>query len=243
MRLLLYAWKGGQSILMIASSTKSLRIFFKYITLSVVYLIVFGALWFIIVYASIFRLSEKEVDSLLNRHSYTQCEEILSCIKDGDILIRRKITEETEFFDKTINPYFTHTALYLGDGLVFEAVGSRPNPADDIVSYPLNQSDWIGNATVTPEKVFILRLSLEEQVLKSIRNSLSDIAQDPEYRFAFYITGEKRTQCSEVILKELEKVGTFNGVLDVERIFPKHITPDYLFYFLSKNNAQIIEVI
>ena len=76
----------------------------------------------------IFRLSPYDV-SLRLPHSPSSCTHISECdLLPGDILIRRYITSRTTVFEHIIHPYFTHSAFYMGNDQIAEAVGSEENP-------------------------------------------------------------------------------------------------------------------
>lgn len=228
-----------------------------YIHTMVLFLSVFFCIWIIILYISVFRLSKETALSMIRGSERVQCHNTLNCIQPGDILIRRKITEQTEFFNAIANPYFTHTALYLGDGLIVEAVGSQPNPEDDVVVYPLLQSDWLqsesgedmlknndkneyiplSEAYMLPEDTYVLRVHMNTDTILKIRESVSKIAEDPKIIFGFYTQGEYKTQCSKLIFDQLV---SHKVVVDVGG-HPKHITPDYVFWYLvKKNDSQLI---
>ena len=181
-----------------------------------------------IFYQKIFRLDEKQVDSILGIHSnikniVLKCQKIIDCdLKSGDILMRRYITDRTRVFDLYLHPYFTHTAFYIGDDKIVEAIGTEDNPKDEIQIATLSRSDWLDRDI---ERLIVIKPDykskidgLEHDKLSHVRSSLIQIANDDDYRFGVY--GEKRTTCAEMIYRQVFDDKSQNKTI---------ITPDYLF--------------
>jgi len=181
-----------------------------------------------------FNLSPKQVSSvLLGLHP--QCKNIKDCkLEKGDILIRRYITQRTWLINKLANPFFTHSAMYLGDDEIIEATGYEKDPKDEIRISSFSKSDWQDFGI---ESWVIVRVKNVTSKMPEIRKSLEIIADDPEYRFGLPKEGYKRLSCSDLILNTLIS----EGVVEV-RDKPKIITPDYLFW-LAFNNSDSFEIV
>lgn len=185
-------------------------------------------------YNDIFRLSSDQIFAAL-AGSDPKCKKISDCdLLPGDILIRRYITSRTWAFDKFAHPYFTHSAFYLGDSYLVEAIGTEKDSKDEVQITTLSKSDWMDNgldnfAIIRPKKYF--------QKLDKIKNDLKNIAQDPDYSFGLPEEGRKKTTCADLIFKELSSEKMLGGPDS-----PEIITPDYLFW-ATINNPDDFEVV
>ncbi len=181
-------------------------------------------------YFNIYRLSVYQIsDSMSN--VIPQCTKISDCkLLPGDILIRRYITQRTRLIDKLAHPYFTHSAFYLGNDQIIEAVGTEKNPIDDIQIAKLSTSDWM-NTDI--ESFVIVRPSYSPRQLNSMEIDLQSIAKDPDYIFGLPKLGYKRTTCADLILKEL----LTENVVTAQKV-PWIITPDFLFSLASENRSS-----
>lgn len=63
-------------------------------------------------------------------------------LKKGDILIRRYINKNTLLPTLIFKTYFTHTAFYDGDGMIYQAVGDNLHKAKEISTSRLEDSDF-----------------------------------------------------------------------------------------------------
>ncbi len=186
------------------------------------------------IYNDIFRLSSTQVLDFLS-DTKSQCKKIVDCkLLHGDILIRRYITNRTWIVDKFAHPYFTHSAFYLGDDKIVEAVGTEKNPEDEIQIATLSKSDWM-NSDVN--NFVIIRPKNYYSKLDVIKSNLKNIAEDKDYGFGLPKQGYKRATCADLIFQELfeEKVINISNV-------SKIITPDYLFW-VTKNDPINFEII
>jgi hypothetical protein len=183
-------------------------------------------------YVNIFRLSKNKVlVSLSDRTS--QCRKIADCtLLPGDILIRRYITERTWIFDKFIHPYFTHSAFYLGNDQIVEAVGTEKNPEDEIQIATLSKSDWLD---IRVKNFVIIRPKYSIAQLDTINENLKKIAEDPDYEFGLPEIGYKRATCADLISKQLINENIIN-VLNEQKI----IAPDYLFWLAINNPTNFV---
>lgn len=185
-------------------------------------------------YVNIFRLSKSQVSGFLSNIT-SQCKKIADCILlPGDILIRRYITERTRTFDKFIHPYFTHSAFYLGNDQIVEAVGTEKNPKDEIQITTLSKSDWLD---ISVNNFVIIRPKYSTTQLDTINENLKKIAEDPDYKFGLPQIGYKRATCADLISKQLIDANIIN-VSSTSKI----ITPDYLFW-LAVNNPSNFDII
>lgn len=185
-------------------------------------------------YTSIFRLSSGKIfDSLT--YIKPQCKKVDDCkLLPGDILIRRYITSRTWLVDKLAHPYFTHSAFYLGDDQLVEAVGTEKYPKDDIQIDIFSKSDWL-NFDVN--NFVIIRPKNYSSKLDAIKTDLKNIAEDQDYIFGLPKEGYKRATCANLLFKQLvdKKIITISNK-------PQIITPDYLFW-LAINNPVDFEII
>lgn len=183
-------------------------------------------------YDSVFRLSIDQVNSALINDS-SQCKIISDCkLLPGDILIRRYITDRTWLINKIADPYFTHSAFYLGEDQIIEAVGKEKNRKDDIQIAQLSKSDWLNQDV---ESFVIIRPSNYGSKLEIIRNELAAIANDPDYKFGLPKKGQKKATCADLIFQQLLDQKILNAYDDA-----KIITPDYLFSASENAGFEII---
>ena len=186
--------------------------------------------------STIFKLSLNQIKAIPIKTT-VECDEISECkLLPGDILIRRYITDRTWLFDKLIHPYFTHSAFYLGDNKIIEAIGSEKDQKDEIQMATLSSSDWF-----TPDSYSfaIIRPNYINSSLNTIKLNLVSITEDDEYTFGLPKPGQKRTTCADLIFQQLVDQQMIEGH-DMSRI----ITPDYLYWKLIQKpeNFQIIGI-
>src|SRR3989344_2671520 len=176
-------------------------------------------------YVSIFRLSPDQISSSLS-HNTSQCKKISDCtLLPGDILVRRYITQKTWIMDKLANPYFTHSAFYLGDDQIVEAVGTEKNPEDEIQIALFSKSDWFN-----VKNFVVIRPQYTGTELDIIKDNLKKIAENPDYKFGLPEFGYKRATCADLISNQLLS----EHVINISNP-PEIITPDYLFFMATKN--------
>ncbi len=186
-------------------------------------------------YNSIFRLSFEQVSASLD-DTPSLCRKFVECkLQPGDILVRRYITSVNNLFEETLDPYFTHSAYYLGDDEIFEAVGNNVPPRDQITVTKLSESDWIDDGM---ETFVIIRPKRYGSRLPYITDGLKKIADDPEYVFGPLNEKLKTASCSDLIFKFLQDEAI---VVDVKKN-PPYITPDFLFLATVRDteNFEII---
>ncbi|MDD4412903.1 MAG: hypothetical protein PHR00_04660 [Patescibacteria group bacterium] len=174
----------------------------------------------------IFVLPKHEVVNLIKQDSQQAYNKIYPCnLLPGDILLRRYITKRVELFEKKFHPYFTHSAIYIGNNFIIEAVGKEKSKQDEVAIIQLNKSDWkddnIEDLVVIKQK----NISLD---FAGIKNQLISIANDPEYSFGLPKKNKKITNCSFL---------AYNQIYDRQLIKqPKNkiITPDYLLWYAKQ---------
>lgn len=173
-------------------------------------------------YSSLYRLSPEQVSISLTKNP-SQCKKIIDCkLLPGDILIRRYITKRIWLVDKLANPYFTHSAFYLGDNKLVEAIGKERKSENDIQIATLSLSDWVNSDIYN---FVIIRPKKYSTKLESIKNNLLNIAEDRDYTFGLPKHGQKKTTCADLIFHQL-----FTHDIIQAPNTPNIITPDYLFW-------------
>ena len=207
---------------------------------------------------------ESKIDSKNNREINTKylsfdkeelCKNIKTCdLHDGDILIRRYVTDKTRLLDRTLHPYYTHMAFYIGDGYIVEANGTEQNKEDDIIKEKINTSDWYDSEIPS---FIILRPTYSKDALVKIDTELAAIANDSQYIFGIPNTNDsrdaninnviktnsnknkKQTYCSYIIYDELIK---YKIIIDSgTKTNNRFISPDYLFSILiSSTSTEVV---
>jgi len=212
----------------------SLSLFLRLLSISIIGTIlvtlVFGVNFAHKFYSNIYRLSAPQISDSLSI-VMSGCKKISECkLLPGDILIRRYITQRTWLVDKLAHPYFTHSAFYLDDDQIVEAVGTEKNPKDEIQIAVLSKSDWLN---LDVENFVIIRPKYTTTKLEIIKKNLKMIAEDHDYKFGLPKSGYKRATCADLIFRQL--LG--EGVINISTA-PEIITPDYLFSLATKNPTE-----
>ncbi|TAK57608.1 hypothetical protein EPO17_01485 [Patescibacteria group bacterium] len=194
------------------------------------FLILYGFYYYKDIQNNLFRLSKEQVQESLFQVK-SGCESLEGCnLIAGDILIRRYVTERVDLVNRLFHPYFTHTALYLGDGYIVEAIGNERSKADEIKVSKLKETDWLDGGV---EKLVIIRPRKYGNKLNTVVDGLKDVANNSEYTFGFSENNDKKVSCADLIFRQLEN----NGMIEISDK-PKIITPDYLFAVLTRNNQD-----
>lgn len=167
------------------------------------------------------RLRKYDVELFLS-NKQSECKKLNECqLISGDIIIRRYITSRTWLIDKIAHPFFTHSAIYLGNNQIAEAVGTEKDSKDDIQVGDIRKSDWLDSDI---ESWVIIRPKYSETNLKEVLTDAVNIAEDPDYKFGLPDGGNKRTSCADLIYSELIK---YKVIVDTH--VPQIVSPDYLF--------------
>ncbi len=186
-------------------------------------------------YRNVFRLSYDEIVLTL-KDKPSECKKMSDCkLLPGDILIRRYVTPVTKFIDSAFNPYFTHSAYYLGNDELFEALGNYAELENQILISKLSESDWMNEDM---ENFVIVRPTGSAEELENVANNLRSIADDPEYLFGPMKEGRKTASCSDIILKYLID----EEVISILPKKPSIITPDYL-YWVTENDELGFKIV
>jgi hypothetical protein len=135
--------------------------------------------------------------------------------------------------DRVIHPFFTHSAFYLGEDTLVEAVGTEANKADEVRVSRLSTSDWMDDAI---DSFVIIRPRYTPQQFLVVADNLQKIAQDQNYRFGLPQMGDHYVSCADLIFSQLlaqrlVSRGEYTGI----------ITPDYLYWVATRApNFQIV---
>ena len=175
-----------------------------------------------------FTLTYQEITTSLSTE-VSQCSKFSACeLFPGDVLIRRYVTSRTRIFDYWINPYFTHSAFYLGDDLIVEAVGREKNIEEEIKIAVLSASDWFDEEMIN----FVVIRPEYHGELPEIKTRLIQIANDPGYTFGLPGENKKQVTCADLI---------FSQFLDMNMLEAPEsalvITPDYLYSEVKRSDT------
>lgn len=157
------------------------------------------------------------------------CTSLENCdLQPGDMLLRRYITSQTALYNVLIHPYFTHSAMYIGNDRIVEAVGiERKQGTNEVQISKLSKSDWMHSGI---QSFVVIRPKYPPGALSEIRDSIAHIAEDDNVRFGFSPVHNKSTTCSALIYSELR----LGHVIDATST-PPLITPDQLYWLAYSN--------
>ncbi len=175
-----------------------------------------------------FTLKDDEIPPLQILH---RCNKLEQCnLEQGDILIRRYITKRIWLLTKITHPHFTHSAIYIGNNKLIEAGGQERDRADDIRIVEINKSDWLQNDI---DEIVIFRPIASSRSTVNAIDSLTAIANDPDYYFGLHKFDAKRSTCAELIYDQLRSQGLVH-----DANYNDLVTPDFLFYTLMNNKDK-----
>jgi hypothetical protein len=180
-----------------------------------------------------FTLKNDDIPPLQILH---RCKQLEQCnLEQGDILIRRHITNRVWLLTKITHPHFTHSAIYIGNNKIIEAGGQEKDRENDIRTIDIDKSDWLQNNI---DEIVIFRPILSKQSTVNMISSLTTIANDPEYYFGLHKFDAKRSTCAELIYDQL-----LSQRLVHNANYNDKVTPDFLFYTLmnSKDKFELIQ--
>lgn len=182
-------------------------------------------------YNSIYRLNYDRVFSLI-KNSKPECTKLSECkLREGDIVMRRYVTQFNQIYDTLLNPYLTHTGYYLGKDQLFEAFGNIPDIKNQITISRFSGSDWLDQDM---KNFIVARPKIINESIRSASQKLRDVANDPQYVFGILDEKAKTASCSDIILKTLVD----NGIVSLSEPLPKLISPDYLLWVIYNNSEK-----
>lgn len=157
---------------------------------------------------------------------------ISSCpLQTGDILLKRELTKNTFFVASFYNLYFTHSAIYLGDGLIIEAKGYDPDDSREIAIEPLLETDWTSS---NMERWSVLRADTSHSILSDIKQVSYLYANSPTLRFGFGGKMRQQTSCAELVWSIYSDSGYSLGPS-----YSGMITPDYIYSMAVSDNKKL----
>lgn len=182
-------------------------------------------------YSRIIKTNRSEIQERFQKE-VIYCKDLATCnLKKGDMLIRRHVTKRTYIFNELLNPYFTHTALYIGEGKIVEASGVEYDRKDDISIKNLSETDWLDKDI---EALAIIRITGYKEIdFDNDIKKISAIAEDQNHVFGFE-KGE--ISCAELLYRNIS-YPLFKKV-PIEMI----VTPDYLFKILTDQGALVVRI-
>jgi uncharacterized protein YycO len=175
----------------------------------------------------------------------------LCALQPGDILLERSRGYPLAFKCALLlgGTYFSHAGLYLGDGLVAEAVGKREDPADEVTISPvLGTSFWTGQDQIDWAVIRPTAGAAAKQAAVAYARGKADQSDPPvPYNFDFLNKGrEDALYCSQLPWKAYQRQGldleTERGVLS--RFLPgaeRVVTPDDLYYSVGAGKATLVQ--
>ncbi|MBP9758135.1 hypothetical protein KBD45_00430 [Candidatus Dojkabacteria bacterium] len=171
---------------------------------------------------------DKSIDSCIN---------LLDCdLAPGDILIKRQITDRTNFISKLYGLYFTHAAMYVGDDNIVEARGKEKNKSEEIWLTNINNTEWVSNEI---ESFIVLRVKNSTySKLKTSIEFIKQIANDDSYVFGFDndISQSKEQYCTGLIWKAYNFADILGDPPN------KFISPDSIVDMALKGDSFVISL-
>lgn len=163
-----------------------------------------------------------------------------SCLLEpGDILLARSREAGRLVEMIKIGSYFHHAAVYIGGQQIAEAVGVRPNDADEVIITPIKESTW-WNLNEKVEDWAVVRPKTTTEKKASAIDRAEDWANASDVRYSlrpFLRKSDTDFYCSQFIWNAFEREG-----LDLETkkgFFDMYITPEDLFLDSDMELAQI----
>lgn len=173
----------------------------------------------------IFRLTQAEVHDRLHSAKLRGNTKSIT-LRAGDILFRRRAKPDAILMYKAAGLFFTHSAIYCGDGRIVEAAGWRPVRSKEIRVLTASIKDWADGAEVT----LVLRNSSKSHL--EMCSNLLRIAADGNHKYGFN-PAKRSYSCVSLIYSQLHP--------NMRSIFRNNfMTPDYLLEYLLKNGYKIV---
>jgi cell wall-associated NlpC family hydrolase len=153
-------------------------------------------------------------------------------LQPGDILLQRWNSIENTILMTIGGTYFTHAAMYVGDGRVVEAVGPFARPEDQVIERSVN---WWTNPAIYDWVV--IRPNATEQARLSAVSYMRAMAADPQVTYSILAAKEsdREVYCSQLVWRayqrtgldlEVDRGGTIANIATLNRL----VSPDDLFY-------------
>lgn len=175
--------------------------------------------------SKIFRLTRAEVHDRLRSAKHGSKTKTIA-LRTGDILFRRRAKPDAILMYKVAGLFFTHSAMYCGDGKIVEAAGWRAVRSKEIRVLTAAIKEWADGAETT----LILR-NTQKSHTKMCKNLLH-IAADNNHKYGFN-PAKRMYSCVSLIYSQLNP--------HMRPIFRNNfMTPDYLFEYLLKNGYKIV---
>lgn len=171
--------------------------------------------------------------SELNTRS--ECETLSTCgLMKGDILIKRELSVRTNFIARVTEMYFTHAALYVGDGGIVEAPGYNFPVKERISLKNIVETSW---AKDDMEAWLVLRPITSSEVVDKAVEIGKSYASNPDVEFGITKNpfDNRRLYCSQLVWKAYYDA----GFSFLEKI-PEIITPDDIFYVTVKSPDKFL---
>lgn len=147
-------------------------------------------------------------------------------LQPGDILLEKGDTIEDDLI--SIGSYFNHTALYLGNQEVAEAIGVTQNRVNDVLVRPIKQSAWWREGI---QDWVVMRPNVSAEVISSAIRYARKKAADPKvvYNLSILPPGPSREDerlfyCSKLVWKAYAQAG-----VDLEVVKGFYVIPDDLY--------------
>ena len=155
-------------------------------------------------------------------------------LQPGDILIQKSNSLINTVFMGIGGTYFTHAAIYVGDGRIVEATGPFFSPADQVIEQSVNGwgspaiYDWV---VIRPETTDDIKQTAVD-FAKAKANATAPIVT---YSISANRDSQQDTYCSLLVWQaymqsgldlEVDRGGTLSDIATLNRL----VTPDDLFY-------------
>ena len=155
-------------------------------------------------------------------------------LEPGDILLQKWNSFANVVFMGIGGTYFTHAAIYVGNGRIVEAIGYNAPPEAQVIEQSLEAGGWT-NAAIYDWAV--IRPNTSPAVKQSAIAYAQAKAADPNviYDILADKNSEQSVYCSQLVWKaykqagidlEVDRGGTLTDIISLNRL----VTPDDLFY-------------
>lgn len=153
-------------------------------------------------------------------------------LEPGDILLQRWNSLFNNVFMTLGGTYFTHAAMYVGEGRVVEALGPHVDPDDQVIEHSV--ASWTNPAIYD---WVVIRPSAGDEVREAAVTYMRAMAADPAVTYSLLAEKESDTTvyCSQLVWRayqrsgvnlEVDRGGSLTDIASLNRL----VTPDDLFY-------------